>query len=198
MDLGCRREPLPGPRRFVGPADPRSPSGAGPDGLACPARTRMDLRRPDRGRAAAGRDGIRADARGRDAPPGQFGNRGRHVRGAARARRHGTSQADQVRGRLPRPCRRLAGRRGVRCRDPRHPGHPGDYRRRRRRHAGCPLQRPGRGRSRHDAMAGTDRRRHRRAGSGKHGRRTTGPRVPRGLAPHAAARFKRTPRPADR
>ena len=49
--------------------------------------------------------------------PGQLGHRGRHERHPAGARLHRPLQADQVRGLLPRPCRRPAGEGGLR------PGH---------------------------------------------------------------------------
>src|SRR5205807_1506551 len=108
LGLGRRREPIPRSHRFLGTADLGSSPGGRHRGTASPAGARLDLWRPDRGRGATGFACFRPHAGDRDAPPCQFRNRGRHVRGPARAGFHRQAQAHQVRRRLPRACRRPA------------------------------------------------------------------------------------------
>ena len=109
-----------------------------------------------------------------------------------RARRHRPRPRAQVRGLLPRPRRRAAGRRGQRRRDARHP-----------RLAGGPARRTPSSRCRRpttisppraaafDALGQRARLRHRRAGRRQHGPGAAAPGVPRG-----PARALRSPRRA--
>ena len=76
---------------------------------------------------------------------GQQRHRSDHVGPAPGARRHRPRPVRQVRRLLPRPRRRLPGRRRLRRRDHRPPVLARRARAGHRRHPGRPLQRPGRG-----------------------------------------------------
>ena len=118
--------------------------------------------------------GLRAGA------PRLLGDRGGHERGASGPRRHRARPGDQVRRLLPRPLRRLAGRRGQRRGHARPAGLGRRVRRRRGRHRGRSLQRGPRARR----ASGL---RDRRARGGQHEPGGAGARVSsRGCAPRAA------------
>ena len=182
LGLGRRREPIPRSHRFLGTADLGSSPGGRHRGTASPAGARLDLWRPDRGRGATGFACFRPHAGDRDAPPCQFRNRGRHVRGPARAGFHRQAQAHQVRRRLPRACRRPACGSRLGRGHAGHPGDPGYHAGRRAGHRGGPIQQPQRRRIGNGALAQAGCRRHRRTGRGEHGRRASAGRLPRRAA----------------
>ena len=142
LHVGRRRPALHRLHRLLGPDDPgpRPPgrAGGGAEGRA----RRLELRRAHRARDRAGRRDHRAGAQRRAGAAGQQRHRGRHERAAPGARRHRPQQDHQVRGLLPRPCRRAAGQGRLGPGDLRLP----DQRRRAGRggaaHAGARIQQP--------------------------------------------------------
>ncbi len=78
------------------------------------------LRGPDAGGTGTGPGPVRRGAGPRDGAPGQLRDGSDHERPAAGPGGHGPGPGDQVRRRLPRPCRLLPGGRGQRGPDPGH------------------------------------------------------------------------------
>ncbi len=109
---------------------------------------RNDLRSADQERGdARGRGGV-PDSVGRDAADDLLGDRGDDERDPPRARGTGRERDPEVRGRLPRPRRRAAGRGRLGARDAGDPGEPGRAARRRRGDRDRAVERPRGARSR--------------------------------------------------
>ena len=115
--LGRQRQPLHRLHRLLGPDDPGPRPSARARGGAAGGARRLLLRRADRARDRTGRGDRAPPALRGDGAAGELGHRGGDERDPAGARRHRPQPHHQVRGLLPRPCRRAAGEGRLR------PGH---------------------------------------------------------------------------